>query len=129
MQRQNLKRNAPGAAPVPPQNAYPTQPGFIQPEFDWNQASYGAVPRPPNYDMPDLDVTGFNPTYGQTGSQELVRRNANQQLAPSANFVWENGSTETHDEEEELKQKALEARKEAELKKKTIPPFIVKLSR
>jgi heat shock transcription factor len=139
MQRQNLKRNAPGTAPVPPQstNQYPTQPGYVQPEFDWNQAPYG-MPAASNYDISAqdngayLDVAGLpmNPAYGHSGSQELVRRNVNQQLAPPNNFAWENGSSgETHDEEEDLRQKALEAKKEAEQKKKTIPPFIIKLSR
>ena len=72
---------------------------------------------------------------GDVGSQ-LVRRNPNQQLA-ARRTPWDgyNGTPgqqpgwETVDDDEELEQKALLAKKDALSKRKQIPPFVQKLSR
>lgn len=67
---------------------------------------------------------------------QLVRRNPNQQLAPaprrgqwdgypSPTQQWENMA----DDDEELEQKAAIAKKDAQAKRKQIPPFVQKLSR
>lgn len=69
-------------------------------------------------------------------SGQLVRRNPNQQLAPAPRRgqwdgypspapQWENIA----DDDEELEQKAAVAKKDAQAKRKQIPPFVQKLSR
>lgn len=66
---------------------------------------------------------------------QLVRRNPNQQLAPAPRrnqwegFPGEAPQWETVDDEEELEQKAAVAKKDAQAKRKQIPPFVQKLSR
>ncbi|KAF2750264.1 hypothetical protein M011DRAFT_396885 [Sporormia fimetaria CBS 119925] len=69
-------------------------------------------------------------------SGQLVRRNPNQQLAARRPQRWEMNNIEAQQsdwpnresEEEELEQKALLAKKEAQGKRKSIPPFVQKLS-
>ena len=66
---------------------------------------------------------------------QLVRRNPNQQLAPAPRRTQWDGfpsptqQWETMDDEEELEQKAAVAKKDAQSKRKQIPPFVQKLSR
>ncbi|KAF2275179.1 uncharacterized protein EI97DRAFT_79584 [Westerdykella ornata] len=71
----------------------------------------------------------------EMNSGQLVRRNPNQQLAARRPAPWETMNNDLQgdwhhqdDEDEELEQKALLAKKEALAKKKTIPPFVQKLS-
>ena len=69
---------------------------------------------------------------------QLVRRNQNQQLT-ARRPVWDPFASEGNanqqvgwdntDDDEELEQKALLARKDAQAKRKQIPPFVQKLSR
>ncbi|KAF2181778.1 hypothetical protein K469DRAFT_691853 [Zopfia rhizophila CBS 207.26] len=69
-------------------------------------------------------------------SSQLVRRNPNQQLAARGRTPWDafNGSSgqqsgwENTDDDEELEQKAMVAKKDALSKRKQIPPFVQKLS-
>ncbi|KAF2474217.1 uncharacterized protein BDR25DRAFT_311586 [Lindgomyces ingoldianus] len=72
-------------------------------------------------------------------SSQLVRRNPNQQLAARGRTPWDafNGNSNPNqqggwenveDDDEELEQKALLARKDAQAKRKQIPPFVQKLS-
>lgn len=70
------------------------------------------------------------------GSGQLVRRNQNQQLATRGRSPWDPyGSTpqpgpyENEDDDEELERKAVIAKKDAQSKRKQIPPFVQKLSR
>lgn len=69
-------------------------------------------------------------------SGQLVRRNPNQQLAPaSRRGQWDGYPSPTQqweniaDDGEELEQKAALAKKDAQAKRKQIPPFVQKLSR
>jgi heat shock transcription factor len=70
-------------------------------------------------------------------SSQLVRRNPNQQLAARGRSPWDafqndNQQAEwaqVEDDDEELEQKAVLARKDAQAKRKQIPPFVQKLSR
>ncbi|OCK77264.1 hypothetical protein K432DRAFT_395747 [Lepidopterella palustris CBS 459.81] len=72
-----------------------------------------------------------------TYSGQLVKRNTNQQLATRGRSPWEafNGDAggqqpgwENTDDDEDLEAKALLARKDAQAKRKQIPPFVQKLS-
>jgi heat shock transcription factor len=71
-------------------------------------------------------------------SGQLVRRNPNQQLVSRGQPSWQDtgGSAQPGepvwppvDDEADLEQRALEAKKEAQAKRKQIPPFVQKLSR
>jgi heat shock transcription factor len=69
-------------------------------------------------------------------SGQLVRRNPNHQLAPRGRNAWDGFNNEKQGEwpsvgreDEELEQKALMARRDAQSKRKQIPPFVQKLSR
>lgn len=77
---------------------------------------------------------------GDEPSTQLVRRHPNQQLVSRGNNGWQDlnnstvqpgqGTWEAMDEgEEDLEQRALVAKKEAQTKRKQIPPFVQKLSR
>ncbi|KAF2199313.1 hypothetical protein GQ43DRAFT_376583 [Delitschia confertaspora ATCC 74209] len=84
------------------------------------------------------DVSSANPTpSGASYPGQLVRRNPNQQLAARARTPWDafnelspgqQGGWEHTDDDEDLEQKALLARKDAQAKRKQIPPFVQKLS-
>ncbi|KAF2868519.1 hypothetical protein BDV95DRAFT_500620 [Massariosphaeria phaeospora] len=71
-----------------------------------------------------------------TNTGQLVRRNPNQQLAARGHNPWDAFNTpppvqsgwENADDDEELEQKAKVAKKDAQSKRKQIPPFIQKLS-
>ncbi|KAG9202630.1 stress-responsive transcription factor hsf1 [Epicoccum nigrum] len=69
------------------------------------------------------------------GAGQLVRRNPNQQLAPAPRRgQWDGYNSPTQqwetmaDDDEELEQKAAMAKKDAQAKRKQIPPFVQKLS-
>ncbi|KAF2999448.1 stress-responsive transcription factor hsf1 [Curvularia kusanoi] len=81
-----------------------------------------------------ISLDGLNDASDMSSGQ-LVRRNPNQQLAPaprrgqwdgypSPTQQWENMA----DDDEELEQKAAIAKKDAQAKRKSIPPFVQKLS-
>jgi heat shock transcription factor len=70
------------------------------------------------------------------GAGQLVRRNPNQQLAARTRNPWDPYTSpepttawEAPDDDEELERKAVVAKKEAQSKRKQIPPFVQKLSR
>jgi heat shock transcription factor len=92
-----------------------------------------------NGSMPQVSGTNL-PTDPATYSGQLVKRNTNQQLAARGRSPWETfngdsgggqqaGGWENTDDDEELEQKAMLARKDAQSKRKQIPPFVQKLSR
>jgi heat shock transcription factor len=70
-------------------------------------------------------------------SGQLVRRNPNQQVATRGQTPWDNynqnpsGAWENAamEDNEELERKAAIAKKDAQAKRKQIPPFVQKLSR
>lgn len=70
-------------------------------------------------------------------SGQLVRRNPNQQLTARGRNAWDNFGNPNQgqwqqegveDDDEDLEQRALLARKDAQSKRKQIPPFVQKLS-
>ncbi|KAF2418016.1 hypothetical protein EJ08DRAFT_599789 [Tothia fuscella] len=71
-------------------------------------------------------------------SSQLVRRNPNQQLVSRPQSSWQDSGGNTGqmveapwppvDEEDDLEQRALAAKKDAQAKRKQIPPFVQKLS-
>lgn len=84
-----------------------------------------------------LDGVDEIPSVGtDMASGQLVRRNPNHQLAPRGRNTWDGFNNEKQGEwpsvggeDEELEQKALMARRDAQSKRKQIPPFVQKLSR
>jgi heat shock transcription factor len=81
--------------------------------------------------MEDAPAVGADVPSGQ-----LVRRNPNHQLAPRGRNAWDAFSNDKQgewppvpDEDDDLEQKALMARRDAQSKRKQIPPFVQKLSR
>lgn len=77
---------------------------------------------------------------GGVPSNQLVRRHPNQQLVSRGNNGWQDLSNSTGQPgqgaweamdggEEDLEQRALVAKQEAQAKRKQIPPFVQKLSR
>ena len=140
------KRRAPGASPQAPSQAYQQDMNVPTDTYmSWSDPSM------------NTDINGFNnpslyDTYGtnMTGGHhrvvsledganmnmgQLVRRNPNQQIAPAPHRnQWDEYPSptqqwETVDDEEELEQKAAVAKKDAQAKRKQIPPFVQKLSR
>lgn len=151
------KRRAPGASPISQQNAYhdtgsvatdsymstwndPTSgagdmSGFSDPSL-YDQLSYASnVGGQPSTHNRVISLDGVNGN-GDMGTQgQLVRRNPNQQLA-RARGAWDpynssnpSGTWENTDDDEELERKAMIAKKDAQSKRKQIPPFVQKLSR
>jgi len=153
------KRAAPGTSPIAqqqsapqnyqyPQNAmsFPTYP-YTDPTAD------GSLTYPGNQTY-NLPLSSTNPT-GSAGqnpnlaasqtsplSNQLVRRNLNQQLAARNGGVgpsqWDVNISppqavepkwEEMNDEHELDQKAALAKKDAQAKRKQIPPFVLKLWR
>ena len=145
----NRKRPAPGASPMMQQpmaqnpyqypmpdtndftnfdfsNPLPGDQTFAQPAFDNNDFSFNLN-------------TAQQPTYGSNlnapPSTELVRRARNQQLAPQngQQELWNgvNNMTGQYDDEDEaeLERRVAAAKKDAQGKRKQIPPFVQKLSR
>ncbi|KAF1957501.1 hypothetical protein CC80DRAFT_45773 [Byssothecium circinans] len=148
------KRRAPGASPIVQQTPFPGGGGAVPTDpymnMNWNDHSAvggdGAA-----YDPPIYDGINFNPAQPSThnrvvsldglndsqdmGSGQLVRRNPNQQLAPRGQTPWDgynqnqsNTWENATDDDEELERKAMIAKKDAQAKRKQIPPFVQKLS-
>jgi heat shock transcription factor len=84
------------------------------------------------------DGTGL-PTEAASYSRQLVKRSMNQQLAQRARTPWDSfggdivgqqpPGWENTDDDEDLESKALLAKRDAQSKRKQIPPFVQKLSR
>ncbi|KAF2631313.1 hypothetical protein BU25DRAFT_429003 [Macroventuria anomochaeta] len=144
------KRRAPGAEPQVSMQTYPQDASIPTDQYmNWNDptmsADMGAFNDPvlfENYGTNAIN-SGHNRVISLDGmtdapdmsSGQLVRRNPNQQLAPaprrgqwdgypSPAQQWENIA----DDDEELEQKAAVAKKDAQAKRKQIPPFVQKLS-
>jgi heat shock transcription factor len=95
-------------------------------------------PPPSVPQAPTGQAAGFGPSAAAPPSNQLVRRSTNHQVARtpqrnqwnnfsnSAERVWEDME---HEEEQDLDQKAAIAKKDAQAKRKQIPPFVQKLSR
>lgn len=143
------KRRAPGASP---QNAYPQNTGLTADQFNWNDPSLGADTN--TFGNSAYDGIGYGadgggaagPTHNRIVSLDglnddadmsgqLIRRNPNNQLAARRGQwdAFENANQqagwENADDDEELEQKAVLAKKDALAKRKQIPPFVQKLSR
>jgi heat shock transcription factor, other eukaryote len=147
-----LKRTAPGSAPSVPQTvpSYPVQDAPQQisnqtdPQyFNWDQPGDFKGGDLAGFDANDYAYNGGMVGNGQLMDQgvlapvsgELVRRNANQQLARQSRTAWDPSSVDmpgsgwVYDDDAELSVKAMEAKKDAQAKKRQIPPFVMKLSR
>lgn len=114
--------------------------------MNWNDSALGAdlnaFNDPTLYDYGNSAMGNHNRVVSLEGlndgtemnSGQLVRRNQNQQLA-SRRGQWDGFPSptqqqwETVDDDEELEQKAAIAKKDAQSKRKQIPPFVQKLSR
>ncbi|KAF1971804.1 hypothetical protein BU23DRAFT_173160 [Bimuria novae-zelandiae CBS 107.79] len=149
------KRRAPGASPIVQQNTFPdtqtTAPdtymntweptagaemngfgdGAFYDQLGAYNANFGQQP------SAHSRVVSLDEMNGGTdmGAGTLVRRNTNQQLAARGRSPWGdafNGQGqpgwENTDDDEELERKAAIAKKDASAKRKTIPPFVQKLS-
>ena len=137
---------------VPYATGMPDQPGYDQNFGDWGAANgmgdlnSGFL----NDGSLNNDVfnTGLNGAvgFGAAGvgavgndfaNGQLVRRAPNQQVVSRNPSAWQDAdgmagtvpSFEQVDEEDDLEQKAMAAKKEAQAKRKQIPPFVQKLSR
>ena len=145
------KRRAPVAEPQASMQTYPQDASVPTDQYmNWNDsaisADMGAFHDPTLFDNYGTNTmsNGHNRVTSLDGlnevpdiiSGQLVRRNPNQQLAPaprrgqwdgypSPGGQWENVA----DDDEELEQKAAVAKKDAQAKRKQIPPFVQKLSR
>ncbi|OAL02577.1 hypothetical protein IQ06DRAFT_345582 [Phaeosphaeriaceae sp. SRC1lsM3a] len=113
--------------------------------MNWNDSALGAdlnaFNDPTLYDYGNSAMGNHNRVVSLEGlndgtemnSGQLVRRNQNQQLA-SRRGQWDGFPSptqqqwETVDDDEELEQKAAIAKKDAQSKRKQIPPFVQKLS-
>ncbi|KAH6843575.1 hypothetical protein B0T12DRAFT_457742 [Alternaria alternata] len=140
------KRRAPGASPQAPTQTYQHDiPAPTDPYMDWSNPTAGAdmnFTDPPLYDNYGQSMGGGHNrvvsldgyTDGTEMTGQLVRRNTNQQLAPAPRrnqwdgFPSPTQQWETVDDDEELEQKAAIAKKDAQAKRKQIPPFVQKLS-
>lgn len=112
-------------APVYPDDQY----------MGWNESTMNGVSAYPEGPLYDADVLSSlqNGVYAdghQVSNTQLVRRPNNHQLATRGEVGYghlaQNGWQE---EEEDLEALALKAKKEAQAKRKQIPPFVQKLSR
>lgn len=145
------KRRAPGAEPQVSMQTYSHDANLPADQYmNWNDptmtSDMGAFNDPALFDNYNTNAmnSGHNRVISLDGmtdapdinSGQLVRRNPNQQLAPaprrgqwdgypSPTQQWENIA----DDDEELEQKAAIAKKDAQAKRKQIPPFVQKLSR
>jgi heat shock transcription factor len=143
------KRRAPGASPqAPMQTTYqqdttvPTSDQYMNWPDTTMSTDMSAFNDPTLYDYSNTAMPGHNRVVSLDGlnddtemnSGQLVRRNQNQQLA-SRRGQWDGFPSptqqqwETVDDDEELEQKAAVAKKDAQAKRKQIPPFVQKLSR
>lgn len=147
------KRPAPGASPMVQQPAMQQQQPYhyqqLPDNTDFSNFDFSnPLPTDQTYSDPSAFETnnfsyGLNtsqpPTYGSNlapvPSTELVRRTRNQQLAPQngQQEQWNgygNMSGQVDDEDEQdLDMKVALAKKDAQGKRKQIPPFVQKLSR
>jgi heat shock transcription factor len=113
--------------------------------MNWNDPSVADMQTfsdPTLYDYSNSPMAGHNRVVSLDGVEngtdmnqgQLVRRDQNQQLA-SRRGQWDGYPSPTQqqwepvDDEEELEQKAAMAKKDAQTKRKQIPPFVQKLSR
>lgn len=154
-QMPSRKRAAPGASPMPPQQAAQgfnnvNFGNFADTSFDSNNQflnsnmvegingagnPYGD---PSNFDSSFLNtMTGnMSAASANAASNQLIRRNANQQLAARGDDGWADfdGTGQVSEwnnnegNEEDLETRALAAKKDAQAKRKQIPPFVQKLS-
>lgn len=145
------KRRAPGASPIG--NTYQDTSNAATDTYmsGWNDPSagdmggftdatlYDGLNIGGNMNQPSthnrvVSLDGLNGN-SDVHSGQLVRRNPNQQLAARGRNAWgtfspdPGGAWEAADDDEELERKALIAKKEAQSKRKQIPPFVQKLSR
>lgn len=148
------KRRAPGASPIVQQNAFADPNVAVSDSYmaNWGEPTAGAGNM---NDFGDAAFFDYGGNFGQQpsthnrvvsldglndgsdmGAGQLVRRNTNQQLTARARTPWDtfNGQApantwENTDDDEELERKAAIAKKDASAKRKTIPPFVQKLSR
>ncbi|KAI1083994.1 hypothetical protein F5B20DRAFT_361529 [Whalleya microplaca] len=145
------KRPAPGSVPIPPQMSQP----YNTPDqlLRWNGANagnfvdnssngaapYGVMP-------PTTQAQYGQPSPAPSPSNALARRGMNNALVannrtftPQQNDPWPNfdealiasqpnGAIDEHDNIELLEEKAQRARKDAQAKRKQIPPFVQKLN-
>ncbi|KAL6708199.1 Heat shock transcription factor [Coniothyrium glycines] len=142
------KRRAPGASPQVPTQTYKQDiPAPSDPYMNWNDPALGANMSGFN-DNSLFDNYGANMGGGhnrvvsldglndgtEINSGQLIRRNTNQQLAPAPRRnQWEGFPSEVQqweemDDDADLEQKAQAAKKDAQAKRKQIPPFVQKLS-
>jgi heat shock transcription factor len=141
------KRRAPGASPQAAMQTYQQDASLPTDQYmNWTDSNLGAdlnvFNDPTLYDYANGAMPGHNRVVSLEGlddgtemnSGQLVRRNQNQQLA-SRRGQWDGFPSptqqqwETVDDDEELEQKAAIAKKDAQSKRKQIPPFVQKLSR
>ena len=149
----NRKRAAPGASPMMPQPGVQSAFDYSQiPQntdfgnFDFSQYPIDQSFQDASLNDPNVFAAGLNasqaPAYGSNlapvaPSTDLVRRARNHQLAPQAtqqqeqwNGGYNNMSGQNDDENElELEKKVAMAKRDAQGKRKQIPPFVQKLSR
>ncbi|KIW09212.1 hypothetical protein, variant [Verruconis gallopava] len=142
------KRGAPDASPLSQQQNFssiPFTPAMDQTSFDpnfpdWGNANSmgglgnGFLNEAKGLDSGTFDAAGFGGAPILADSQ-LVRRAPGQQVVSRNQNSWQDtGGTssfsnfEQADDEEDLEQRALAAKKEALAKRKQIPPFVQKLS-
>ena len=134
----SLKRSAPGANPEPqPSQLQLPQDGAYQTAFNNAQQDFGFLPLPNEFDgTASLPTIGLGSPQSQrmspNANQELIRRDNSQQIihqptpwVQQADDRWQN----SYPDDEELEAKAQEAKRLALLNKKSIPPFVQKLSR
>jgi heat shock transcription factor, other eukaryote len=147
------KRPAPGTSPVPHQICYPPAPGMsnyggLDPQVSNDQfLQYGYQPQIDNTqisynDGPIHQQSIYRSEVGE-GSNQLARRPANQVVSrdrargDSSEVRWDGQmNANAHqldrawgDDIDDLKQRAQIAKKEAQSKRKQIPPFVQKLAR
>jgi heat shock transcription factor len=141
------KRRAPGASPQAPMQTYQQDTSLPTDQYiNWTDSNLGtdlnAFNDPTLYDYGNGAMSGHNRVVSLEGlddgtdmnSGQLVRRNQNQELA-SRRGQWDGFPSPTQqqweavDDDEELEQKAAIAKKDAQSKRKQIPPFVQKLSR
>lgn len=107
----------------------PSDQSYVDPDNTFNY----------NLNAAQQPIYGGNLTANAPTSQELVRRTRNQQLAPQngqQQELWNgynnnNNMTGQFEEEDEaeLERRVTAAKKDAQGKRKQIPPFVQKLSR
>ncbi|KAF2093957.1 hypothetical protein NA57DRAFT_80962 [Rhizodiscina lignyota] len=158
----NRKRPAPGASPLQQQStppmfnsnnfsAYPDTSANSGDQFmDWNTVEGLNGAGNPYDSGSNFDANYYNNALNNmantqntaaASSNQLVRRNTNQQIAarskPAGGNLWQDldntgqvseWPTTTVENDEELEKRAMAAKKEAQSKRKQIPPFVQKLS-